>query len=351
MSDSPTPSWPVGAATGVGSLPGTDVDDAVRFVFDELPDFPHLPELPNRGHGADMIGRAAAMLVELHVDLQPAGWRLLPGGAGPGLDERRAEDFLRRDLDALEAHAFDYRGPLKLSFTGPWTLAAAVELPRGGAALVDPGAARDLTEALTEGILRAVADVRLRIPGAQLFVQLDEPGLPAVLAGRVPTASGFGTVPRVEAAIAADRLAGLMDALGAAGTRPGLHCCAPRPPLAVFRRARPGFLSFDAGGADLDLDSIGEAVEDGVALLLGVVPGTDRGAAGPAGNPPELSDPSRTVEPARRLWRRLGFVPERLGEVVAVSPTCGMAGASAPYPAAALKAVRAAARLLVEEPA
>jgi methionine synthase II (cobalamin-independent) len=63
-----------------------------------------------------------------------------------------------------------------------------------------------------------------------------------------------------------------------------------------------------------------------------------------------LSDPARTVEPARRLWRELGFLPERLGEVVAVSPSCGLAGASPEHARAALRAVRAASRLLLDEP-
>src|SRR4051812_48615702 len=84
---SPSAPWPAGAATGVGSMPGSDVDEALALVFGELPDLPHLPELPARGVGADMIGRSASVLVDLHVDLQPSGWRLLPGGAGPGHDE------------------------------------------------------------------------------------------------------------------------------------------------------------------------------------------------------------------------------------------------------------------------
>ena len=49
--------WPVGAATGVGSLPGTDMVEAIKLVFGELPDLPHLPELPGRGPGAELIGR------------------------------------------------------------------------------------------------------------------------------------------------------------------------------------------------------------------------------------------------------------------------------------------------------
>jgi methionine synthase II (cobalamin-independent) len=339
--------WPIGAATGVGSLPGTDIDDAVRLVFGELPDFPHLPELPARGAGADLIGRAAAVLADLHVDLQPVGWRLLPGGAGAGMDERRATDFLARDLDALEAAAGQYTGPLKVQLAGPWTLAAALELPRGGPALGDRGAARDLTEALTEGLIEHIGAVQRRVPGAGILVQIDEPSLPAVLAGHIPTPSGFSVLEAVGPTEAEERLAGLFARVSAAGAAVGGHCCAIRPPLTLLRSAGADFLSFDVSrGTDsrvLDLDAVGEAVEAGTALLLGVVPATEQDGA-------ILSDPSRTVEPARRLWRELGFVPERLGEVVAVSPTCGMAGASVPHARAALRAARAAARLLVDEP-
>src|SRR5439155_3884144 len=108
-------------ATGIGSLPGEDVDAALALVFTELPDLPHLPELPARGPGADMVGRAAAALVDLHVDLQPSGWRLVPRA---GQDERRAVELLERDLDALVPVAPGHDGPFKVQLAGPWTLAA-----------------------------------------------------------------------------------------------------------------------------------------------------------------------------------------------------------------------------------
>ena len=38
--------WRPGAVTGIGSLPGTDPDEAAALVFGELPDLPHLAELP-----------------------------------------------------------------------------------------------------------------------------------------------------------------------------------------------------------------------------------------------------------------------------------------------------------------
>ena len=71
------------SATGIGSMPGDDIAEAVRIVLGELPDLPYLPELPARGAGATMIGRSLA-LVELDADLQPAGWRLTGTAGGQG---------------------------------------------------------------------------------------------------------------------------------------------------------------------------------------------------------------------------------------------------------------------------
>ncbi|MFL6098262.1 MAG: methionine synthase, partial [Blastococcus sp.] len=167
-----------GPASGVGSLPGTDPVEAVRLVVGELPDFAHLPELPGRGAGADLIGRSAGLLVDLAVDLVPAGWRLVPR---PGVDQRRAREFLDRDLDALHDVAGGYDGPFKVQAAGPWTLAAGLERSRGDRAVVDAGARRDLAQSLAEGLAAHLAAVGSRLPGANLVVQLDEPSVPSVL--------------------------------------------------------------------------------------------------------------------------------------------------------------------------
>src|SRR4051812_12080551 len=128
---------PAGVATGVGSMPGGDIDGALGTIAGGGPALPPLPELPARGAGSDMIGRTAGQLVDLHVDLQPAGWRLVPR---PGLDEIRAQDRLDRDLDALVPALPGYDGDFKVQLTGPWTMAATLELPRGGKAVGGRGA-------------------------------------------------------------------------------------------------------------------------------------------------------------------------------------------------------------------
>jgi hypothetical protein len=323
---------PWGPATGVGSLPGTDPAEAVRTVLGELPGLPHLPELPARGAGADMIGRTAALLVDLAVDLTPAGWRLVPR---PGVDLRRAQEFLARDLDALHDLADGWTGPLKVQAAGPFTLAAALERTRGEHAIVDAGARRDVAQSLAEGVAAHVAAVQARVPGARVVVQLDEPSLPAVLEGSLPTVSGYGRLPALPAPDVEAELAAVVGAL------PGplaVHCCAARLPWDLLRGAGAGGISFDLGLVQ-DLDAVGAAVDAGTHLLVGVVPGTDT----------ILPAPRSTASRVQAWWRELGFSVDLLPEAVTLTPTCGLAGASPDYARSAMSHVREAARYLEPE--
>lgn len=328
-------------ATGVGSLPGEDPREAARLVAGELASLPALPELPARGPGAGLIGRGSALLAGLHVDLQPAGWRLV---ARPGIDLRRARDFLVQDLDAFEEALAGHRGPVKVQATGPWTLAASVELPRGGAVLRDSAAVVDVIQSLAAGLAEHIAEVRRRLPSAgPLLLALDEPLLPAVLAGQIRSASGFSTLPIVESRQAIEGLGLVLNSVVAAGGLGGVHCCAQAPPVALLRSAGAAFLSLDATLIGRGDDTaLGEAVEGGTGLLLGCVPST--------GEEGGMSDLALTVAPVRALWSRLGLDPELLAEVVVVTPTCGLAGASPAYARAALSRCQEAARMLAEAP-
>ncbi|MDN5382932.1 methionine synthase [Streptomyces sp. LB8] len=325
-----------GAATGVGSMPGEDVREAVKVVTGTFEDFPFLPELPARGPGADMIGRTAGMLVELYARVEPSGWRI---GDRPGRDTRRARSWLGEDLDALEEFTQGYEGLLKVQAVGPWTLAARLELKNGEAVLSDPGACRDLAASLAEGLRLHLAEVRRRVPGARLVLQLDEPSLPAVLRGRVRTASGYRTHRAVDRQVAE---AALRDVVGVHTEGPVVvHSCAPEVPVALLRRAGAAAVSLDLSLlTERDDDAIGEAVEAGTRFFMGAVPGTD----GP------LSDPAGSVMGVRTLWRRLGLEPGLLAEAVTVTPACGLAGASPAYARRALAHCVQAARSLADNP-
>jgi hypothetical protein len=324
-----------GTATGIGSMPGGDARETAKTVTGTFEDFPYLAELPARGPGADMIGRTVGMLVEVYARVEPSGWRV---GDRPGRDTKRSRAWLGEDLDALEEFTQGYQGPLKVQAVGPWTLAASLELRNGEAALSDPGACRDLTGSLVEGVSAHLAEVRRRIPGAVPVLQLDEPSLTAVLRGRIRSASGYRTHRAVDRQVVEDALRQVM-AVG--GSRTVVHSCAPEVPFALLRRAGAAAISFDFDLlTERDDDLIGEAVEGGTKLFTGILPGTDR----------SLSDPAGSVGGVRTLWRRLGLNPGTLAESVVITPSCGLAGASPAYARAAGAHCVRAARSLVDNP-
>lgn len=327
--------WPAGAATGIGSLPGTDIAEAQRIVLGEVSALPHLAELPARGPGADLIGRTGGLLVELPVELYAARWRI---ATRPGKDLRRARDLMERDLDQLAEQAEEYAGPVKVQAAGPFTLAASLELPIGGRLLRDPGAVRDLAGSLAEGLRGHVAAVARRLPRASVLLQLDEPSLPAVLAGRVPTESGFGTHRAVESGAAGALLRGVIEA---AGVPTVVHCCAPDVPLDLIRAAGAVGVALDLALVT-DLDPLGEAIDAGLGLLAGAAPALPP-SAGRAPTSAQVADR------VRRLWDQLGFPRRQLAEQVVVTPACGLAGATPAYARAVLTACRDAGRRLYEE--
>jgi methionine synthase II (cobalamin-independent) len=310
-------------------MPGSDFAESLRVVLGELPDLPHLPELPARGAVADLTGRAVAVTTELGFDLQPAGWRLTDAA---GVDQRRARSLLAHDLDVLEEQAQGFTGRLKVQVAGPWTLASTVEKPRGDKVLADVGARRELAQALAEGVRAHLADVRRRVPGAELVLQVDEPALPFVLAGQVPTASGFDRHRSVTPPLAADALEWVLGAAGEAGTL--VHCCAAEVPVGLLRRAGAGGVSVDlavlSAGA---YEELAVALDEGAQVHLGVVASTGE-------RPPSAKS---ALERVLRLLDMLGFGPDEVSGQLVLTPACGLAGAEPAYARGALEAVRAAA--------
>ncbi|GAB3747356.1 uroporphyrinogen decarboxylase/cobalamine-independent methonine synthase family protein [Microlunatus parietis] len=317
--------------TGVGSWPGTDIVEAIKITFDECPELPYLPELPARGAAAGLIGRGAGQLADLTVDLQPSGWRLTDG---LGLDHRRAVALFRDDLDLLEEQAQGYAGCFKIGFAGPWTLAASIERQRGGLVLADRGARRDLGQSLAEGLAELISELNRRLPDLRLIIQLDEPLLPAVHQGRVPTASGYATHRPIDDPELSETLTHVVRRLDP--TPVVVHCCAAGAPIPLL--AGTGLHSL---GLDLDQlrpadwDGIGPALEQGLWFGIGAAP-TDR-VIGPD------AVAERVLGPVRDL--ALDPATTRL----AITPACGLAGATPADALAILRSVRTAAGIVADE--
>jgi methionine synthase II (cobalamin-independent) len=194
--------------------------------------------------------------------------------------------------------------------------------------------------ALAHAISDHVAELRRRVPDAPVVLWIDEPALPAVMLGSIPTQSGRGRYAAIEEPVVEEALRRVVEAVHAAGAAAVVHSCGARPPYALLGRS-----GFDAVSADLllhdrrDDDAVGELLESGRRLVAGAVTTGDE----------PLSDVRATVALVRDLGHRLGHGPEALAAQVLVSPTCGLAGVGAERAAAVLAHVRATGRGLREE--
>ncbi|WP_314034215.1 cobalamin-independent methionine synthase [Dietzia sp. CH92] len=352
MTTEPTP---VPSATGPGPMPGTDPREAARVVMGECHALPFLPELADRGPGADAIGRTLALLADLPADVSPRGWRLADS---PGRLARRAVDHLDRDADALEEADELARDPehapapdrrrLQVGIVGPWTLAARVELPGGMPVLSDRGARRDLAASLSEGAGGFAARLAERV-GAGARILLDEPALWQVAAGTVHSPSRLDPIPPV----AADQLALSLCRFGDALRRAGVAEVLLRVPTASVPGAPPVWSVVAApprGETPLDgaclpaaplysadshaaLDAAGTLLGDGRLLQLEGLP------ASGAGIPRTPADAERAAARVLALLDRLGAPPHTRLPAVVLTPTPGdMESASGA--ASALRAAR-----------
>ncbi len=343
-------------------MPGGNPLETAQVVFDEVPDLPFLAELPGRGPGADIIGRTAALLVDIPVEVTTGGWRIADH---PGRDMRRAKSMLSSDLDAMEELLDGYQGPLKLQLAGPWTLAATIEQPHSlKVALADPGLVSDIASSLAEGAEAHVAEVAKRVPGATLLVQLDEPSLPAVAHGGIPTPSGLSRVREVDEEVLRAKL---HEVLAATRAYTIVHCCAPGYPFEIISGAGADAVSFDLSLLKHGhYDKLAETVERGSGLLIGALSVT--GLAGDSGRSsardsdggrraarPRDEDgerarptPKGTANAVREVWQRIGLPPATCAEQVVITPACGLAGVSPDQARDALRWCREAARILPE---
>lgn len=292
----------------------------------QLTSLTHLVELPERGVGADMIGRTAALLVDIGVDTVPRGYRI---ASRHNAAARRAVSLLDEDVDALE-EAWERAGlrgsgrTVKVQAAGPITLAAQLELGSGHRAITDPGAVRDLAASLTEGLAVHRAQLARRLE-AEVVVQFDEPLLPAALAGRLTGVTGMSAVHAVDEAVAT----GLLDeCIEGVGGPVALHCCATDLPWRLLQRSRFDAVSLDASLlVPADLDGIGEFIESGRVVMLGVVPATE---------PAQRPVPEQIATTAASVTDRLGFARTVLRERIGITPACGLAGATADWARAAI---------------
>ncbi len=328
-------------ASGTGSWPGSAARKAAEVVVGELgAALAHLVELPARGVGADIVGRAGALLIDVAIDTVPRGYRV---AARPGAVTRRAASLLDEDVDALE-EAWETAGlrgsgrPVKVQAPGPITLAAELELANGHRAITDLRAVHDIAASLAEGVAAHRASVSRRLD-TPVVVQFDEPSLPAAVAGRLTGVTALSPVAPIDETLATT----MLDiCAAAAGAEVSVHCCGTALPWKALQRSNIGAASVDVGTLEAaDLDAIAEFVESGRAVVLGVV-----SSSTPARRPAVEEIAAAVVA----VTDRLGFARSALRDRIGVTPACGLANATPQWARAAIGLARRAAEAFAEEP-
>lgn len=281
--------------TAAGSLPGTDFRGALKAMSEALPDLVPLPELPARGVGSAMIGRALGLIQDLAFDLTSAGWRLTQHS---DRGHRKAQAQWRQDLDDVEELLQDFDGRLKIAVAGPWTLAAAVERAGGDKILADAGARRDVAQALVEGRSELAGEISRRLPGATVVWQCDEPALPAVRGGSIRTASGLHRHWSVD-------LPAIVELLPQGDV---LHCCAEGEWLDAAARA--GYRTVHVDARHANIDALGNWLDEGREVILGALDASSL----------QRQSTDTIIDTARKITREVGV------KGVWLAPSCGLAG-------------------------
>ena len=319
------------SVSGHGPWPGgegTDVLEAQQMIFGDLAEVPtgvtpvpFLARLPQRGPGADGVGRTATLLADLPVEIGSHGWKLADR---PGMDERRAQAFLREDLGALAIAGHGYTGPLAVSVVGPWTLAAELYLARGDRVLSDRGAAADLAGSLAVGLRAHLDEVRRQVPGADLVVQVSEPLLGQINAGVLPTFSGYSRLRAVEGPDIVEGLTGVLDAVRGWGARSVVHVGPAWVGIAPVVLAGADAVGLDLAARGTGWDEKGwelvaRAVERGTGVWAGLPPAKVSQCSGP-----HLGELASLVTVP---WRRIGLPASGLDDVTLLAaPRAGGVG-------------------------
>ncbi|MFH1199178.1 MAG: methionine synthase [Candidatus Omnitrophota bacterium] len=178
-----------GLATGIGSLPHKDADEAIDLIFKYLPEIPFWPQLPKRNHREGMVAQYGENLPcmrfvsnslifdgsEKEKELEVFYEHIIAGDADYF---KISPDFaagLYRFYERLEKMDLSKIKYIKCHITGPFTFAAGLKDEKGVSLLYDP----ILLQAIIKGLgMKAFWQINLfRKFGKPIIMFVDEPYL------------------------------------------------------------------------------------------------------------------------------------------------------------------------------
>lgn len=331
-----------GSATGIGSLPHTDVEAALSLIFTSFPDAPHWPQLPARGQAEGFVRQHLYALEKLGV-LQIKGSSPFFCDTGDDWPEKM-EHFYDLSLQAEEGAegALDYFAMPEeaaegfYSFLDKWSLLEGSAPPRyikgqisgplslglqltgGGqtAAFYHP----ELREMITRNLcLLARSQVRaLKRFSRPVLVFIDEPAL---------LSYGQSNYISLSREHIQDSLREVIHAITAEGAYAGVHCCSGVDWSVLFELPLH-VVNFDAYNYFPSLlvysEELQAFLQRGGCLGWGIVP-----------TAPEIE-----TEDSDRLWQifardidrlcKKGVTEGLLREQCMLTPSCGAAVLTVP---------------------
>jgi hypothetical protein len=303
---------PAGAITGIGSLPVTSTDSAIRSVAEFSPEVPFWPQLPRLSPRESAIGQGLGIVAHL---IEPRskgyGYQVKEGRIDEVVDtlHRSSGELTSANAagfgafeDALSSGLFNTAIAVKGQIEGPITLSSYV-FHRGRPFISDPALFAAIAFHVSQVICWQID--RLNSTGLPVLLFVDEPALCL----EAP-ANAVSEEKRLSA------LAATLNDARARGAHAGLHCCAARPFERMFR-TKPDILSFDAHeGLELffsDPHTL-DFVNQGGTVAYGLVPTKQHLNAIDA-----ASIFIRWLEAASRVGD-----PQRLAQRAMITATCGL---------------------------
>lgn len=292
--------------TGIGSLPHTDPEEAVRFIAELCPEIPFWPQLPRRNAGEYMLLQMMTPLLDL---LQPksaarievrssALFQRRLRTAEAAFDASSAAGFCAFE-EGCAAGLFDNARILKGQLSGPLTLGRCLFIgdERPQPLMLDSALMNDLTDYLARLAVWQVE--RLARFGRPVMLFVDEPALSPALS----TSQQIVYLRRV------------LDAIRQAGALAGVHCCASGAASALFEAA-PDVISFDAySELEVYMATPGAPrfLAQGGGMAFGLIP--------------TLADPLEvSVEALFRRWQKAAASsePNALAQQSLITASCGL---------------------------
>ncbi|MFZ4438294.1 MAG: methionine synthase [Syntrophales bacterium] len=324
-------------ATGIGSMPGTDPDQAVERSLRYLPEAPIWPQLPQRDFREHMDVQYSESLPGLVIDEANEKVSFNTTGDLTSALEKFFERYLEKDygffrisaryapgfyalLRALKQESLSNARYIKGHITGPLTTGISFKDETG----------RDIihNELFFDAVVKGLA-----MKAAWQIEELKPFGKPVIIFMDEPAMESLGSAfCAVSSELVAEKLNEIADTIHELGGLAGIHCCGNADWSMIFN-TRVDIVNFDAFGymekVMLYPSDIKKFFGRGGALAWGVVP---TGAF--TGN--ETADLLVSIlETGIRRLEQAGIDQQAILRQSLITPSCGM-GSLAPDQAEAI---------------